>query len=109
MLVSTVSSIMTYYVSMAIGNLANNHKFLFSVLAYVGIGVVLSIVITITSVVSGMQFTSAMETASMDSFTNEFGRMMNMNMWSGILTQIVVTVGGFFATNYLLSKKLNLA
>ena len=109
MIVSTVSSIITYYMSMAIGNLANNHKFLFSVLAYVGIGIVLSIVITITSVVSGMQFTSAVEYASMDSYTNEFARMMNINMWSGILTQIVVAVGGFFLTNYLLSKKLNLA
>ena len=109
MAVSTVSSIMMYYVSMALGNLANNHKFLFSVLAYVGIRVVLSIVITITSVVSGLQFTTAMETANIDSFTNEFARMMNMNMWSGILTQLAVAVGGFFLTNYLLSKKLNLA
>ncbi|MBQ7246200.1 MAG: hypothetical protein IJS33_04715 [Firmicutes bacterium] len=109
MLISTVSSIMTYYVSMAIGNLANNHKFLFSILAYVGIGIVLSIVLTITSVVSGMQLTNALEYADTDAFTYEFGRMMNTNVWTAIFTQLAVTVGGFFATNYLLSKKLNLA
>lgn len=109
LIVSSISSIITYYTSMAIGNLANNHKFLFSVLAYVGIGIVLSIILSITSVVGGMNIMDTASSANYTDFTTQMEAFMSYNVWTAIGTQIAVAVGGFFLTNYLLSKKLNLA
>ena len=100
MIVSTISTILLYYMSMAIGNLANNHKFLFSVLAYVGVQIALSIIITITSVVSGRTM------MMMDEYNSVW---LSNYMWTLTLRQALLGVVGFFVTNYLLSKKLNLA
>lgn len=109
LIVSSISSIITYYTSMAIGNLANNHKFLFSVLAYVGIGIVLSIILSITSVVGGMNILEGASSANYTDFTTQMEAFMSYNIWTTIGTQVAIAVGGFFLTNYLLSKKLNLA
>lgn len=98
-IISTISTIIMYYACMAIGNLANNHKFLFSVLAYVGIQIVLSIIVTVSSIVGSSSISDA----------SEVGILMTYNTWSLLLIQLVMGVGGFFLTNYLLSKKLNLA
>ena len=99
MIVQTISGIIIYYTSMAIGNLANNHKFLFSVLAYVGITSVIAIIGSVVSVAGGMSFLEY----------NEFTGFMKYNLWSAVGIQAVIGIGGFFLTNYLLSKKLNLA
>ena len=98
-IISTASTIIMYYACMAIGNLANNHKFLFSVLAYVGIQIVLSIIVTVASIVGSSSIGNA----------SDVGIIMTYNTWSLLLIQLVMGVGGFFLTNYLLSKKLNLA
>lgn len=98
-IISTISTIIMYYACMAIGNLANNHKFLFSVLAYVGIQIVLSIIVTVSSIVGSSSISDA----------SEVGILMTYNTWSLILVQLVMGIGGYFLTNYLLSKKLNLA
>lgn len=99
-IISIPSSIMMYYTSMALGNLANNHKFLFSVLAYVGINMLISVLLTATSVVGGMNI---IETS------NNIDLFMNFTLWTTAGIQAALAVGGFFLTNYLLSKKLNLA
>lgn len=102
-LIGTISSIVMYYMSMAIGNLANNHKFLFSVLAYVGIQVVVSIVMSVSGVISGLNMSNSFYSGTAVS------TFFNVNIWSSIILQLVIAVGGYFLTNYLLSKKLNLA
>lgn len=99
LIVSTLSTILMYYTSMAIGNLANNHKFLFSVLAYVGIQILISIILSATSITSSIQLAN----------NDDIAWFMNYNLWIVIGTQLATGVGGFFLTNYLLSKKLNLA
>ncbi|MBO4234999.1 MAG: hypothetical protein J5928_00970 [Firmicutes bacterium] len=100
-LISTISTIVLYYLSMAIGNIANNHKFLFSVLAYVGIQIVFSIILTAFSVVMGRTGYLLGTSYDMSWFSNY--------IWTMTGIQVVLGVGGFFLTNYLLSKKLNLA
>ena len=97
--VSTVfSGILMYYLSMAIGNLANKNKFLFAVLAYIGISIGLTIVLTIIGVTGGGLISVWLEDATFRSF-----------IIPAIIFQFILGAGCYVGTHYILKNKLNLA
>ena len=99
-LIGIVSSILLFYLSMAIGNMANKNKFLFSVLAYLGIQTVLSIVASIVMVLGGTALFEQVYEA--ETFFN------TINITS-IIINVLTAVGCFIATDWILKRRLNLA
>ena len=90
-----VSQILQFYFAMAIGNLANQNKLLFSVLAYIGISTVLSILQVILMV------------SSTDFFAGE--AFFDSIIIRSLLLSVVSGIAYFFGTNYILKNRLNLA
>ncbi len=99
-LVETVGSILMFYLSMAIGNMANKNKGIISVLAYLGISTVLSIVLAVLMVNGGQYLMENIYEAK------EF---FNTTSIVSIIMNGIVAVGCFVGTDYILKKKLNLA
>ena len=99
-LIGIVSSILLFYLSMAIGNMANKNKFLFSVLAYLGLQTVLSIVASIVMVVGGGALFEQIYEA--ETFFN------TINITT-IIINVLTAVGCFIATDWILKRRLNLA
>ena len=97
-IVGSISAILSFYFAMAIGNLANKNKFLYAVLAYVGIQVVLSVLLSIIGVSNGGLFGVLVSQDRMSSF-----------LVIQIIQQLILSVAFFFGTNYILKNKLNLA
>ena len=96
--IGCISTVMAFYFAMAIGNLANKNKFLYAVLAYVGIQVVLSIIVSVIGINGG----------------GIVGLMFGPDNLRGFLIQsiiegLILIVGFFFGTTYILKNKLNLA
>ena len=98
MIVGGITSILTFYVSMAIGNLANKNKFLIAVLAYVGIQIVATIIISIITVAGGSLIEMLIEEGS-----------FNKIIIYQIVQQIIMGIAFFAGTTYILKNKLNLA
>ena len=96
--VASITSILTFYVSMAIGNLANKNKFLYSVLAYIGIQIIVTIIFSIITFAGGSMIEILLDNGS-----------FNMLLVSQIIQQIILGVAFFIGTNYILKNKLNLA
>lgn len=95
---SIVAFITQCYASMAIGNLANKNKILFSVLAYLGIGVVTSIATSIIGVTSGGLLNWIF-----------YDETLNKVLIAGIGVQLVLTTAYIIITNFILKNRLNLA
>lgn len=100
MLVTILAVILRFYFSMAVGNLANRHKFAFAVLAFIIITVVIAILqntviafsaldITLTSGVNGETFLNAMVVRE-------------------LVFQIILAAAFFTGTTWILQKRLNL-
>ena len=96
--VGCIATVLAFYFAMAIGNLANKNKFLFAVLAYVGIQVVLSIIVSVIGINGGGVIGLLFRDANMRSF-----------LIYSIIEQLILCVIFFFGTNYILKNKLNLA
>ena len=99
MVVGTVAGILQFYFAMAIGNLANEHKVLFSVLAFIGINVVVSLIGNIISLRTILNMDRYLES------TSSINRLLLQNS----LLEAVIAVGFFFGTTLLLQKHLNLS
>ena len=97
-IVGSITAILSFYFAMAIGNLSNKNKFLYAVLAYVGIQVVISIIVNVIGVATG----GILEMA----FSN---RVLTTYLVLQIVQQAILAVVFFFGTNYILKNKLNLA
>jgi len=97
-IVSVFESILTYYLSMAIGNLANKNKVLYSVLAYLGINIGLTIILSIVGNLGGSLFEIL--------FTDLTFRSVIV---PSILVQAALGIAAFIGTCYILKNKLNLA
>lgn len=108
-IVSTVKSILAIYASIAIGQLSNNHKVLCAFAAYIGINIVENTVSGILSAIMmfapGFALSNALMYSTAASAVTE---TVNMAMAVSLIFQVVLTVVLFIATNYILSKKLNL-
>ena len=99
MILGTFSGILVFYFSMAIGNLANEHKILFSVLTYIGINIVLSFVTGVFSIGSVLSPGAA----------EQLGSLLTSIYWQSLVLDIIMAVGFYIGTNLILKKRLNLA
>ena len=97
-IIGGITSIFTFYMSMAIGNLANKNKFLFSVLAYIGISIVITIIFSIITFAGESMLEMLLDNGS-----------FNMFMIYQIILQTILGIGFFIGTTYILKNKLNLA
>lgn len=102
-IVSLISGILMFYFSMAIGNLANKNKFLFSVLAYLAINTVFSIFTSIMMVVGGNMI--------FDGFYGDYDPLTftNTMITATLIMSAVIGVVSYLGTNWILRNKLNLA
>ena len=94
---SFISGILVFYLCMSIGNLANRNKILFSVLAYLGINIALSAVASAFMVFPMLRGIDTMS-FHMDHF-----------MIREIITNVIVGIGSFIGTVFILRRHLNLA
>ncbi len=104
MLSGTLFGIMSMYLSMAIGQLANSKKILFSILSYFGIYTIIQIIMTttmITFMLSNMKRFEGMAGPSAEYY------FVNNTFNITIISTIVLTIGFFFLTDYITKKKLN--
>ena len=96
--IGSIATVLAFYFAMAIGNLANKNKFLYAVLAYVGIQIVLSIILSVIGINGGGATALLIGPGNLRSF-----------LITSIVEQLILCVGFFFGTNYILKNKLNLA
>ncbi|MBP3816223.1 MAG: hypothetical protein J6H21_05075 [Firmicutes bacterium] len=97
-IVGSITEILIFYFAMSIGNLANKNKFLYSVLAYIGIQIVSSVVFSIIGVNQGGLIGMIIDESSLSQF-----------LIMQIVQRLILGVAFFFGTNYILKNKLNLA
>ncbi len=100
MIVGAAASILHIYLSMAIGQMADNHKILCSFGAYVGINIILQII-------SGALITVSNGFAMSDENAAMFAHM-HLIMLMLIVVCIIRAVIFFVCTDYLMKNKLNL-
>ena len=107
-LVGMAQSYLMLYLAMAIGHLFNKNRAAMSVLAYIGIHVVVSTLLSFTNNVFGDMLGDFLS----DLFWGKSGypvwQSVHMSLWFSIL---FVGIGGavyFFLTEYILRNKLNL-
>lgn len=100
MLVSIVAVILRFYFSMAVGNLANRHKFVFAVVVFIAVTIVIAILqntvisfsvihMALTKGPNGETFVGAMEIRE-------------------LIFQIILAAAFFAGTTWILQKRLNL-
>ena len=105
--ISLIYSVLHIYVSIAIGQLSNNHKVLCSFGAYIGINIVTQTISNIISAVLLFSSAGVFSTLVYGGYNAGMGSM-NLALGVDILLSVVFTAAAFWVTNYLLSKKLNL-
>ncbi len=108
LLLSTIGGILFYYLSMAIGQLANTHKFLASIGAYLGLTVVLQI---IGAILSSIFFTPNADWVYRFITRMDLTVIGAINTFTFFMFMIVVvqTAVFYIVTYHLLDKKLNLS
>lgn len=102
--IGVIALILEFYFSMAVGNIANKHKFLLAVGVFIGLQIVISIVSTLVGNAVG---TALMQEA-------ELSGGVIRNAFSSILTRelilnAVLVAACFAGTTLILKKRLNLA
>lgn len=100
-ILSLIGMPLTYYFSISIGQLFNSHKMLASVVVYfvtINVMQIVSTVISAGFMIGITETTINIESASM------YGGILTI----GMIEQIVVTVGFWLITNFIMNKKLNL-
>ena len=103
MFVGGVSSILMIYASLSIGSLFQKRKILASFGAFILLNIVTNILSTI------VQFPVIMKLNSTTTNLYEFPFLVvNTMMLIILITMIVLSIGYFVISNYILSKKLNL-
>lgn len=104
-IVGTISSILMIYVSIALGQLFNEHRVMASFGMYIGLTVVLQILGSI------VVFAMTPWMASLDGMLigpKEGLAIIELSLNIMSLVSILLSVGFYFGTHYLLGKKLNL-
>jgi len=106
-LIGTITSILMIYAAMSVGHLANDHKILASLGAYVGLYTIAQTIMTLFLLIPMF----ADQLNYMNPKMGEFGDIipvMHGVMWFAILSSLVFSVGYFILSNIILTKKLNL-
>jgi len=108
-LVSVVGNILMLYLAMAIGQLANEHKFLVSFGAFIGIQIGLSIIVSaVGSAISGLAITTGPEAFEwFDSLG--IARAVQLGTLAAAFISIALGAACYFVTHFLLKRKLNLS
>lgn len=119
-LVAGIAKILMIYASIAVGHLANNHKILASLGAYLGLSTLSQLLFTGMGLLPGMAglkdrytggtLTNPIGTVSFSSADNLAAVLPTVHgfLWYAILFSALLTVGCFILTNGILGKKLNL-
>ena len=97
--IAQIASILQFYFSMSIGNLANKNKVLIAVLSFLGINVAATI---IRGVISFVGISAAAHAGS------DTGILFGIMSWPTIILYLLMAVGFFFGTTMILEHKLNL-
>ena len=108
MIAVAAASILQIYLAMAIGQLVDNHKFLCSFGAYIGINVVLQI---ITSIVMSISAGEAIQTVSygiLNLFNTDSLTGMHVFFWTLIAVYAIKAALFFAGTNDIRKNRLNL-
>ncbi len=84
------------YLSMAIGHLFHRHRVLMSVVAYMGLDIVGSLILNVLDRLSLYPMNWAL---NLDG---------HLSLWAGIALLLIPTVLMFLGTSYILKNKLNL-
>lgn len=104
-ILSLVSTSLTYYFSISIGQLFNSHKMLAAVVVYFITVNALQVISTVSSAAYLMVIRDkVIETETFRETFSMFGGMLNI----GMMEQIIVVVGFWLITNFIMNKKLNL-
>ena len=99
-MVCTAQSYLHLYLSMALGHLASKHRVAMSVLAYIGINVVGSILLNVLAVFNfDLDFNIVFDSAA---------AAFHAAVWFAIGVVAVICAVLFFFTNYILKRNLNL-
>lgn len=107
-IISGFYNILQYYMAISIGQLVNKHRVLASFGAYFGINFVIQNIMSF-----GLVFLNLFEPdfpmdGTTDMFISFFLKYMNTVGIISLIVSIVLGIAFFFATDYILSKKLNL-
>ncbi len=93
-----------FYAAMAVGHSFSNHKILYSVLAFVTISIIISLLETVSALFMGLDFGVNI----MINYRN-FAYSMNLVMFYGLLVGLAETIPLYFITSHCLKKRVNLA
>ena len=96
-MVSLFSSVMTMFFAITIGQLMTKHKVLGSILAYIGINIVIQVISGIALVPFALTF----QDASPNILFNVFG-------WGSMFLSLALGVLFYFLSGHILKKKVNL-
>jgi len=112
LIIAVFTSPITYYVSMAIGQLFTRHKLIGSVVGYFIYSMVSQILSMILLVATTLGKWDLLSNGNVDLNTalgaNEYISYMNNLLIGQGIIMIILGIGGFFVTKILLEKKLNL-
>lgn len=100
-IVSSLASPLMIYAAIALGQLFKKHRIVGAVGAYIALSM-------ITNTISSVLTTGFNLTGTNLSTTAEMGFFLNGIMILSLVLQILMGVGYFFLTNYILSNHLNL-
>lgn len=108
MLIGNAYSILQYYMSMAIGQLAHKHRILASFGIYFGFTFVLQNVLSVFLLLVNIADPILSLEELESNFLSAFFSYMNAIGIFSILFNIILSIAFFFITRYVLTKKLNL-
>jgi hypothetical protein len=104
-LIATLSSIVTIYAAITIGNMSSKHKLLVGIGSYLGFGVIEQIVMSILITSFGGIMQHYFESLNSISMPVQAVQLVLLGM---IIFLLVFGVAYYFLTNWMLKKKLNL-
>jgi hypothetical protein len=103
--ISTISSILMIYVSIAIGQLFNQHRIVASFGAYIVITIALQIIGSILMAIFALGNLDAVISQGQD---GEAMQMIHLLINGSTLCNVILCVGFYFATQYIMKNRLNL-
>lgn len=119
-LIAGIAKVLMIYASISVGHLANKHKILASLGAYLGLSTISQLLFTFMGLLPGMagikdrynggNLLNPIGTARFSGADNLEAVLPAVHgyLWYAILFSVLMTVGYFIITNMILGKKLNL-
>lgn len=103
-LISPFSSIITLYGAITVGQLSSKHKVMMSIVSYFVINVVISIISTVVT----LPITISQSIKSLNSYSNQVMVNSTGTYIVTIVLTIAIAAALYFASHYIITKKLNL-